>query len=267
MIVSIRDVRASYGEARALDAFSLDVAAGELVGVLGANGAGKTTLVRLLSGVTKPAAGTVEVAGRPLASYSPRERARLVAVVPQETSIAFPFRVDEVVMMGRFPHLSRFGLEGEADRAIALAAMEATGVERFRDRAIGTLSGGERQLVLVARAIAQEAQVLVLDEPTSFLDLRHQLRLYETLVRLIAERGLTVIAVSHDLNLAAQYGDRLVLMRAGRVLAAGPPDSVLTEENLHLTYGLRLRVLRDERSGLPLVVPGGGRPAAKGNRP
>jgi len=266
VIVSIDRVVARYGEARALDQFTMSAAEGEFVGVLGANGAGKTTLVRLLSGVATAAEGTVELAGRPIESYSPRERARLVAVVPQDTSLAFPFRVDEIVLMGRFPHLGRFGLEGDADRAIADAAMEATDVARFRDREIGTLSGGERQLVLVARAIAQEARVLVLDEPTSFLDLRHQVQLYETLVRLIRERNLTVIAVSHDLNLAAQYSHRLVLLGEGRVLAEGPPDTVLTEENLHTTYGIKLRVLRDEQTGTPFVAPGESRPEPKGPR-
>jgi iron complex transport system ATP-binding protein len=245
----------AYGRRSVLHDVSLAVGTGELVGLVGPNGCGKSTMLRLLAGVLPPASGTVLLDGSPLAARRRAELARLVGVLPQDPSLEFPFTALEVVLMGRMPHLAGFGFPGQADLAVARAAMaelEVTGVE---DRPIDRLSGGERQRVFLARALAQEPQVLLLDEPTTHLDLRHQTGMYDVVRSLCRERGLGVLAVLHDLNLAAAYCDRLVLMSGGRVRAEGTPDAVLTRELLSAAFETDVYVGANALTGSRIVLP------------
>jgi iron complex transport system ATP-binding protein len=252
--VEARDLRFAYGRAPVVDEVGLEVAVGEAVGIIGPNGSGKSTLLRLLSGALRPHAGDVRILGRPLSDYSRVELARLVAVVPQETSIEFPFSVTEVVLMGRAPHLPGFAFEGDRDMDVARAAMERTGVLDLADRCIHELSGGERQRVVLARALAQEAQLLLLDEPAAFLDLRHEVEIYD-LLRDVQQEGRTIVTVLHDLNLAAMYCDRLALMKHGRIVRLGSPAEVITYAALVDVYETEVYVDSNDITGAINVLP------------
>lgn len=230
----------------------LAVAPGEVVGLLGRNGAGKTTLLRAAAGLAVPDAGTVRLEGRPLASWSRLERARAIALVPQETHFPFPFTVAEVVLMGRAPHLGWFGFEGRHDLDAAHDAMTQVGIEALAGRSVLTLSGGERQLAVVARALAQEPRLLLLDEPTAFLDLRHRLDVLAR-VRAFAAAGGSALVVSHDLGLAARACDRLALLAEGRILAAGPPAEVLTPALVRAAFAIEAQVAAGP-DGAPVVI-------------
>jgi iron complex transport system ATP-binding protein len=234
---------------------SVDIARGSLTGLLGPNGCGKTTLLRLLSGVTRPHGGQITLDGIDLATLSRRDAARHLAVVPQETHPAFDYTVMEMVLMGRHPHLGAFQLEGPSDLAIARESLAATGTAHLADRDFNTLSGGEKQRVVIAGALAQAAELLLLDEPTASLDLGYQLEVAALLSRLNRERGVTMIIATHDLNLAASVCDRLVLMRGGRVLAQGPTTDVLTAPMVRQLYEVDAEVRFHEGAGHLTVVP------------
>ncbi|RPJ70865.1 MAG: ABC transporter ATP-binding protein [Acidobacteria bacterium] len=234
---------------------SLSVAEGDLVGIIGPNGSGKTTLLRLLAGLLRPSSGRVMLGGRDLHSFSRRELARRVAVVPQETRLAFDFTVQEIVLMGRFPHLGPFEMEGRDDVAIAREALRSTGTLDLADRPFATLSGGEKQRVIIAGALAQAAAVMLLDEPTAALDPGYQLEITALLRRLNAERRVTMVVATHDLNRAAALCTDLVLMRAGRVLGGGPTRDALTRENIRRLYDVEADVAFSERAGHVTVVP------------
>ncbi|MBN2490143.1 MAG: ABC transporter ATP-binding protein [Planctomycetes bacterium] len=248
----------AYGERLVLAGVDLAIRAGEFVGLLGPNGAGKTTLIRLLGGLARPTSGCVQLGGVALGARSRREIARAIAFVPQESATFFPLRAREAVALGRFPHRGGLGFENEADRAAIHAAMEATDTTALADRYLHELSGGERQRVLLARALAQAPSLLLLDEPTSHLDLRHQERFLELIDRSRrpdGRDGRTVVFVSHDVNLIAHRASRLVLLAAGRVVADGPPAAVLTAERLSAVYETALRLVPDARSDVPFVFP------------
>jgi iron complex transport system ATP-binding protein len=253
----------SYGYAsgsRATRSFTLDsvnviVERGSLTGLLGPNGCGKTTLLNLLSGVCQPHHGVVLLNGAPLAGRSRREVARHVAVVPQETHPAFDYTVMEMVLMGRHPHLGPLELEGPRDLALAHDALAATGTEHLAGRAYMTLSGGEKQRVVIASALAQTPEVLLLDEPTASLDLGYQLEVASLLTRLNRDRGVTMVLATHDLNLAASICDRLVLLRNGRVFAQGPTRDVLTVSTIQHVYGVDADVSLHPAAGHVTVTP------------
>jgi iron complex transport system ATP-binding protein len=245
----------AYGRTPILDRLDLAVATGTITGILGPNGSGKTTLVRLASASLRPSIGNVALFGDDLASLPTRERARRVAVVPQETHPVFEFTVEEIVRMGRAPHLGLLGLEGPRDRKVARESMERCEVVELAARSFRALSGGERQRVLLARALAQEARLLLLDEPTAFLDLKHRLAVYGLLGRLHREHDLTVVVVSHDINLAARHCDRLVLLRFGSIAADGTPAEVLHPDSIRAVYEVDVEVRTDPSSGRPFVIP------------
>lgn len=234
---------------------SVRIAPGSLTGLLGPNGCGKTTLLKLLAGVLKPELGSVRLGDREIRTLSPRALAQQIAVVPQETHPAFDFTVMEMVLMGRHPHLGAFQLEGPADIAIAREAMTATGVTHLAVRAYMTLSGGEKQRVVIASALAQQPKVLLLDEPTASLDLGYQLEIASLLKQLNRERGVTMVLATHDLNLAASVCDTLVLVREGRVLMQGAAREVLTSSTVEQLYGVIADVSFHERAGHLTVVP------------
>ena len=238
----------------ALDGVSFAVEPGTLYAVLGPNGSGKSTLMRALMGLVSPGAGSVEVAGRPVDAWSRRELARRVGAVSQSESIAFPLSARELVAMGRYPHLGALGGEGPDDRAAVEAALERCDVAALRDRDVGTLSGGELQRVRIARALAQEPAALALDEPTSSLDIRHEMSILRLLRRSV-DGGMTVLLVTHHLDLAGRFADRMLLLDDGRVAAEGPPDDVLRSEVLTGVYRWPLEVGRDEVTGSPRVTP------------
>ncbi len=248
----------SYGYAdRAfmLRDINLSVPRGSLTGLLGPNGCGKTTLLKLLSGVLHPEHGTVAFDGRALRRIARRELARHIAVVPQETHPAFDYTAVEMVLMGRHPHLGLFQLEGPHDLAVAYDAMAATGTADLAQRSYMTLSGGEKQRVVIAGALAQSPDLLLLDEPTASLDLGYQLEVASLLSQLNRERGVTMVLATHDLNLAAGLCDTLVLMRGGRMLAQGPTREVLTAPMIAQLYDVDADVSYHEGAGHLTVVP------------
>jgi iron complex transport system ATP-binding protein len=234
---------------------SVAIAAGSLTGLLGPNGCGKTTLLKLLCGALRPRSGRVILGDRALTSLTRRELARHIAVVPQETHPAFDYSVMEMVLMGRHPHLSAFQLEGPSDLEIARQALDATGTRHLADRGYMTLSGGEKQRVVIASALAQSTEVLLLDEPTASLDLGYQLDIASLLARLNRERNVTMVLATHDLNLAASLCERLVVMRDGRILTAGPTREVLTGETVRQLYNVDADVQFHQRAGHLTVVP------------
>jgi ABC-type cobalamin/Fe3+-siderophores transport system ATPase subunit len=247
------DVAVHIDGREVLRAVDLALAPGEIVALAGRNGAGKTTLFRVASRVLTPSRGHVWLDGRRIDSLSPRELAARIAVVPQDTNIPFPFRAGEVVLMGRSPHLGAFGFESAQDIECARAAMAEMEIEALADRSMLELSGGERQLVLVARALAQQARVLLLDEPTAHLDLRHRTAVLER-VQAFVRDGRSALVVSHDLSLVSHVCDRLALLADGELLACGPPRDVLTPEHLRATFDIEAEVFEGP-DGVPLVVP------------
>jgi iron complex transport system ATP-binding protein len=254
-LIRVDQVSFAYGAIEAVKDLSFSVAKGEVFGLLGPNGSGKSTVVRLLSRVLTPRSGRVSLASRDLGTYSREELARQVAVVPQETTIELPFSVLEVVLMGRSPHLRRFGFERAEDLAIAHRAMEQTGVYDLAMREIHELSGGERQRVILARALAQEPRVLLLDEPTAFLDIKHQVEVYDLVKTLSRQNGLTVVAILHDLNLAALYCDRLALLKSGRLFCLGTPEQVLTYTNIKAVYETEVYIGLNDITGKVHILP------------
>jgi len=241
--------------ATALDDVSLTVPRGSIVGLIGPNGSGKTTLVRLLNGTLKPSHGSVSLDGVLLSTLSRRDLARRIAVVPQETQVTFDFSALEIVLMGRYAHLGAFALEGPDDLSIARRALAATGTEPLVSRQFATLSGGEKQRVVIAGALAQSSDILLLDEPTTALDVGFQFEIASLLARLNHDRGMTMVVSTHDLNLAAMLCSELVLMKAGRVVAHGQTRSVLTSENIRRLYGVDADVTFHPRAGHLTVVP------------
>src|SRR4051812_33402601 len=243
------------GTALVVNEVSLTVAPGELVGILGPNGSGKTTLLKMLAGTLTPTAGTIQFDGRPLSSWKRRDLARRIALVPQETHAPFDFTVLDIVLMGRFPHLGAFALEGPDDLAIAKQALASTGASVFEERPFATLSGGEKQRVVIASALAQSPELLLLDEPTASLDLGHQLDVQLLLATLNRDSGVTMALSTHDLNLAAGLCRDLVLVRDGRVIAQGPTEDVLTRETVRALYGVDADITRHPIAGHLTVTP------------
>ena len=255
-----RDISVRLGGATILDSASLEARPGVLLGLLGPNGAGKSTLLRVMAGLLKPVAGDVRLDGSNLENLVAGERARRIAFMPQQDA-QHPFTALETVLMGRYPHLGRFELEGPGDREIARAAMERTDTSEFESRQLDTLSGGERQRVLLARTLAQQASVLLLDEPAANLDLKHRLSIMDVMRAEIDEREIAVVMALHDLSLAGRYCDRLALMSNGRIAAEGAPADVLTPANLREAFDVETFVESDPVTGRPqvsLLGPAGG---------
>ena len=254
--MKVNDLSAGYNGCDVLRGVILELAESDFVGIIGPNGCGKTTLLRTMSRVLVPSKGSVELDGRNIYSMHSREFARSVAVVPQDTWVTFDFTVLEVALMGRSPRLGRFAVEGNADVEIAMNALERTGTAELRNRQIGALSGGERQRVMLARALVQEPEILLLDEPTSHLDISFAFEIMDLVKSLNRECGLTVLAVLHDLNLASHYCDRLILMGGGNIQAAGTPQEVITSDNIHRVYGAEVWVRKHPTTSRPYIISG-----------
>jgi iron complex transport system ATP-binding protein len=248
-----RDLKVRLGATQVLGGVSVELHAGEVLGVVGPNGAGKSTLLRALAALI-PFEGQIDILSRPIAVLSRNEVAREIALVPQDLPVDLPFTVAEIVLMGRAPHQGPWGLDSAADREIVREALDAVDLTAFASRPIDVLSGGERRRAFVARALAQRARVLLLDEPTAFLDIGHQLDLLGR-CRALAAQGLAVAAVLHDPNLAASYCDRVIVLCAGTVRASGPPRVALTLEVLRDAFGASFLSIEHPKTRAPVFVP------------
>jgi len=253
-IIKMAGIDFRYKDAWALRDVSFDVRRGEFLGIIGPNGSGKTTLIRIIDGILVPEKGDISVNGNNIRGMRRRDLARLVAVVPQDSAMIFPFKALEVVMMGRSPHLGMLRFEGDRDFEIARKAMEMTDTISLADRSIDRLSGGERQRVLIARALAQEPEVVLLDESTAFLDIKHQAAFFGLMKTLNRGKGLTVLAATHDINLAAAYCDRIMLLKNGRIRSLGAPGEVITVANIREVYETDVLVDANPLNGLPRIT-------------
>jgi len=253
-MLTVENLHAGYGDKLALQDVTITVAPGEFWGVLGPNGCGKTTLLRAIRGTLRPRQGCVRLADQNLQTIDKRSLARTMAYLPQDLAITLDFTVRELALMGRNPHLSRFRRESDGDRGVTERAMQLADVSHLADRPVTSLSGGERQRTLIAMCLAQEPKILLLDEPTNHLDLSHQLSILDLIARLNRDRELAVVAVFHDLNLAAEYCGRLLLLDSGRVAQQGAPAEVITEEAIRRVYGVDVSVQANRLSQRPHVV-------------
>jgi iron complex transport system ATP-binding protein len=251
-MIELRDVSVTLGSNRVIGSLSAAVATGEWVALLGPNGAGKTTLIRAVAGLV-PYRGSIAVEGRSIASSSRRDVSKLIALVPQKPETPPELTVAEYVLLGRTPHIAYLATESREDRLAAEHAIERMGLREFVNRPLGSLSGGELQRAVLARALAQEAPVLLLDEPTSALDLGRQQQALELVDELRRDHTLTVVSAMHDVSLAGQYADRLLLLDAGDVVADGPAVDVLSEERISQLYGANVRVVYE--NGSVFVLP------------
>jgi iron complex transport system ATP-binding protein len=235
----------SYGDRKVLDGLSFALTPGRFYGILGPNGCGKSTLIDLLMGFQRPQAGQIRYRGRPLASRRRRDLAREIALVPQNFYINFPFTALDVVMMGRYPHMPRFSPPAAGDLAAVEAVMARTDTLAFKHRYMNEMSGGERQRIVFARALVQDTPVLMLDEATSNLDIHHTLTLMDIVAEEVRRRQKLVVAVIQDINLAASYCDRLILMKGGRIVDCGETQNVLTPDNIRAVFGVASRIYKD----------------------
>lgn len=256
--VELESVDLFYRESKILDKIELSVSESEFFIIIGPNGSGKTSLLKVISGVNSFSGGNVQILGKALHKYARKELACTVAVVTQHLSSDFSFTVRELVLMGRSPHLGLMGFENQQDMQIAERAMESTNVLHLADRRMDQLSGGEQQRVMIARAVCQEPRILLLDEPTASLDLAHQVNIMDLMEKLRDEQGMTIIMVAHDLNLAALYADRLLLLKQGKVLSLGDSREVLTFQTLEEAFGCVLLVDESPLDKVPRVslIPG-----------
>jgi iron complex transport system ATP-binding protein len=253
--LEIHSISAAYGAHPILREVSLAVAGGQVLALAGPNGAGKSTLIKVISGVLAASAGQAQLDGLDLLRLSARVRARRVAVVPQMIHLPESYTVGEIVLMGRTPHLGLWAGEGKHDCEVAWGAMRAARVDDLSDRRVGELSGGEQQRVVLARALAQEPHVLLLDEPTAHLDLKHQVNVLELVRGLAQERDLAVLMTLHDLNQASLYADRVALLQQGQIVAEGTAQEVFTSELLSRVYGVPVAVSRHPQRDVPIVLP------------
>jgi ABC-type cobalamin/Fe3+-siderophores transport system ATPase subunit len=253
-------VTAGYDANRAvIDELSLSIRAGEFVAIVGPNGCGKSTLLRTMARLLRPRSGRIDFDGADLSARSPRELARRLAMLPQSSTAPEGMRVVDLVARGRFPHRGAFSPWAPGDETAVRAALSATGVHDLAERDVDTLSGGQRQRVWLAMALAQDTHTLLLDEPTTYLDIAHQVEAMELFRSINREQGRTIVAVLHDLHHAARYADRVIGLRSGRVMIDGPPSEAITEASVERVFDLRCRVIPDPETGTPLVIPRAGR--------
>jgi iron complex transport system ATP-binding protein len=252
-MIEVNSISFRYREEWVLQDVSFQVEKGEFVGVIGPNGSGKTTLLKMLYRLLSPQKGGILFELVPMKKMDRTDIAKRIAVVAQETQLLFPFSVLETVLMGRSPYLGQLMFESEKDLEIAKKAMEWTETLSFSERHMDELSGGERKRVFIARALAQEPEVILLDEPTANLDIHHQMDFLDLILTLNRERGLTILMASHDMNIASEFCDRLILLQGGRIYKTGTPDEVITKENIEKVYGCEVWVDQNPFSGMPRI--------------
>jgi iron complex transport system ATP-binding protein len=254
-IFHIQNLSFGYTSTPVLQDVSTNFESGEFIALVGPNGAGKSTFLKVLAGIIRGYSGSVQFSAKPLAQWSSRELAKHIAFVPQETHMAFPFTAGEIVMMGRLPHKPGAIFDDPRDVERAREAMELTDTAGFASKTFNHLSGGERQRVVLASALAQDPQVLLLDEPTVYLDLKHQIQFYDILERLNAERGLTIVSVTHDVNLAGRYARRMIAVRSGVFAVDGAPDEVLTPQHLYDIFEVTAAVFKRPDGRGTYIIP------------
>lgn len=254
--LEFREVSLGYAGRQVLTGISLEVAPGEVFAVVGPNGTGKSTLIKAASGTLSPSSGRILAQGLEVSGMRPQQRARRIGVVPQATHVPPAFTAEQVVLMGRTAHLGWLEREGPHDRELAMAAMQRTATEALADRRMGELSGGEQQQVLIARALAQMPAVLLLDEPTAHLDLRHQDQTLSLVVELARDQGISILIALHDLNLVARYSDRVGLLSNGQLVRVGDARQVLNPKDLAEAYGVEIHVMDHPLHGSPLILSG-----------
>jgi iron complex transport system ATP-binding protein len=265
-IVQLKKVGFRYAKDWVLKDVSFQISEGEFLGIIGPNGSGKTTLLKIIDRILMPQEGGIWLNGESINEMKRDALARMIAVVPQDSPITFSFSVKEIVLMGRAPYLGRLRFEGKRDYEIAHRAMEVTDTLPFADRSINELSGGERQRILIARALAQQPQIILLDESTAFLDIKHQIDFFDLIKTLNRKEGMTVISVTHDINLASLYCDRMILLNAGNIHCMGTPNEVITEPNIKEVYETDVSVDRNPKTGLPRVTLMSSNPSDQGSR-
>jgi iron complex transport system ATP-binding protein len=248
-------LRVGYGERAVLDELALEIVRGTITTLVGPNGSGKSTLLKALARLLRPTDGAVYLDGKAISSLPTAAIARELAILPQGPSAPAGLTVRELVEQGRFPHVGALRMLRQQDHAAITAALELTGMTPFAHRPLDGLSGGERQRAWVALTLAQDSPVLLLDEPTTFLDIGHQLEVLDLVQRLNRTRGMTIVLVLHDLNQAARYADRMVALQRGRIVADGPPREVLTPHLLETVFGVRAHIVNDPQSGTPVCLP------------
>lgn len=244
--IECSDLDFAYDGSQVLTDINLSLGHGKMFGILGANGAGKSTLLKVISGILKVQKGKVLYNGRPVSGYDRRELAKKIAYIPQDPVFAFPFTVSEVLLMGRAPYIGRFEFERETDLAIAEAAMETVGISHLEHRLITEISSGERQLASIARALVQEPEVMLLDEPATFLDIRHRTEIMRILKRLKEERDILIIAATHDIFTALFHFDEIIMIKGGKIFAEGSTDDVVNRENLSFLYDTDVSVRKED---------------------
>lgn len=252
-VLEIHDLTVSYGETPVIEKLTLAIQQGKFIGILGPNGCGKTTLIKTISKIIQPSTGEILIKGKTLTSFDTRSLAKIIGCVSQETGIAFSFTVKDIVMMGRHPYIGRLSPMSENDLNIVSEAMKITNITHLSDRPVTELSGGERQRVLIARTLAQNPEILLLDEPTSHLDVNHQIDILSMIQALIPK--ITVVGVLHDLNLASYFCDTIVLMKKGKIIAVGSPKEVLTRELIKEVFSIKMMISTHPLTGKPYLIP------------
>lgn len=253
--VEVESLKFSYNEKKILNNVTFSVEKGEFVSIIGPNGSGKSTLLKNIASNLKPDKGCIKIDGRDLKLFKSKELAKKMALVPQDTNISFDFQVFDIVLMGRSPYLSRFEREKEYDYEVTTQALKLTDTFYLRDRNINEISGGERQRVIIARALAQEPEIILLDEPTSHLDINHQIEILNLLHKLNREKGMTILIVIHDINLAARYSNKMMLLNDGEILSIGKPEDVVTQRNMEKAYNMDIIVNENPYTNSPYIIP------------
>ncbi|WP_069649119.1 ABC transporter ATP-binding protein [Caloranaerobacter ferrireducens] len=253
--IEVESLYFSYGDSLVLRDINFKIEKGEFVSIIGPNGSGKSTLLKNMISIYKPSRGLIKIDGKELGEYKAKELAKKVAIVPQDTNIAYDFSVFDVVMMGRNPYLGRFQKESYKDFQIVKDSLKLTDTLHLKDKSINQISGGERQRVIIARALAQQPEIILLDEPTSHLDINHQLEILSLLKKLNTEKNMTIVIVIHDINLATRYSNKMILLNKGEILSIGKPKEVITYENIEAAYNLNVVITKDLYTNSPYLMP------------
>ncbi|NLJ88950.1 MAG: heme ABC transporter ATP-binding protein [Epulopiscium sp.] len=253
-MIKIKNLHWKYGEKKILEDINLEIERGKFYSIIGPNGSGKTTLLRNIARILEPQKNTILIDNKDIMDFQNKELAKKIASVPQNTEISFDFSCHDIVMMGRTPYLKRFETEKAEDKIIVREAMETTNTWELRNKSINELSGGERQRVIISRALAQEPDIILLDEPISHLDIHHQVRIMDNIKALNQKKKFSVIAVFHDLNLAAQYSDTLILLNHGKIISLGKPEEVITKKNIKEVYHMDVYMMKNPTNGKPHMI-------------
>lgn len=252
-IINCSNIEFSYNGTNVLNGINLSIEPGQMIGILGANGAGKSTLLKIICGVLKPNTGDILFNNKSISAMDRREIAKGIAYIPQDPTYAFPFTVNEVVLMGRAPYIGRFEFERDIDQEIATKALESVGIYHLKNRLISEVSAGERQLASIARGLVQEPKIMILDEPATYLDVKHRTEIMNILKSLKEERNISIIAATHDIFSSLFYFDEILILKDGKILAEGKADQVITSEMLTLAYGINVTVKKE--NGKVFVFP------------